>query len=280
MPYSTKEYDLISDVINFLTEHADEHLFLEQIAKEFGVNEFHFQRLFSRWVGISPKRFLQFIHKENAKKLLADSQSVLQTSLDLGFSSPSRLHDLFIQCDAVTPGEWSYEGEGLTIRYGFHSTLFGLSLLGLTERGICHLTFLKSNEKQIYLEELIKLWPKANIVSDQAITATTIDLIFNKKTQRNEPLYVLLKGTNFQIKVWEALLKIPTGTLSSYSDLAMNINSPSASRAVGSAIGANKIGYLIPCHRVIQKNGHFGHYRWDASRKKIMLARESSHDIC
>jgi AraC family transcriptional regulator of adaptative response/methylated-DNA-[protein]-cysteine methyltransferase len=279
MPYSTKEYDLISEAIWFLTEHADEQLFLEQIARKFGISEFYFQRLFSRWVGISPKRFLQFIQKENAKKLLADSQSVLQTSMDLGFSSPSRLHDLFVQCDAVTPGEWSYEGEGLTIRYGFHSTQFGLSLLGLTERGVCHLTFLKPNEKNIYLQELIELWPRANIIIDQTTTAATIELIFNNKTHCNEPLYVLLKGTNFQIKVWEALLKIPIGALSSYSDLALSIDSPTASRAVGTAIGANKIGYLIPCHRVIQKNGQFGHYRWDDTRKKIMLARESAYDL-
>ncbi len=277
--YSIENYERISHAIQYLIDNAQQQPSLKQVASALQLGEYHAQRLFSDWVGISPKRFLQFINKENAKKLLRQSNTVMDTSLSIGLSGSSRLHDLLVQCDAVTPGEYAYLGQGLDISYGMHVTPFGLCLIATTQRGICHLAFLAPGEEQDRISALKAQWPKANFFAEQTITKPFIERIFQQRHLKNpikQPLYVLLKGTNFQIKVWQALLTIPPGNVSSYGNLAELMEQPKAARAVGSAVGKNNIGYIIPCHRVIQQTGYFGQYRWGKARKQLMLAFEST----
>lgn len=266
-------YQQVADVIRFIHENAEQHPSLAELALQMDLSEQHFQRLFSRWVGVSPKRFLQFITKERAKKALQKNRSILETSLDVGLSGPGRLHDLMIQCEAMTPGEIKLKGEGLTILFGSASTPFGEALIGWTERGICYLAF-HCQEMETYLQQLQKEWPKAEFLEASLEAAQLLGSIFSKPNLE-KPLYLLLKGTNFQIKVWEALLKVGDGEVISYSQLADLAGSPKASRAVGSAMAANKIGFLIPCHRVIRESGELGHYRWGIERKTAMQAWEA-----
>jgi AraC family transcriptional regulator of adaptative response/methylated-DNA-[protein]-cysteine methyltransferase len=230
--------------------------------------------LFTRWAGVSPKRFLQFLTKEGAKDLLNRSENLLETTHQVGLSSLGRLHDLFITTEAVTPGEYKSHGEGVTIRYGIHLTPFGKCLIGLTEHGICHLGFVQTTEGDA-IDNLVAEWKEAKMIEDFRSTAALIEPIFALRfSDRIKPLNLHLRGSNFQIKVWEALLQIPAGTVTTYEGLAQRIGQPSASRAVGSAVGHNPIAVLIPCHRVIRKIGDFGNYRYGAQRKKALLARE------
>ncbi len=238
------------------------------------MSEFHFQRLFTRWAGISPKRFLQFLTIEHAKRQLAESKAVLETALDSGLSSPGRLHDLFVSVEAVTPGEFKTRGAGLKIEYGFHPTPFGWCLLGTSRRGICWLSFGGEQSKRKLAGELRAHWRGAACVEEPGSTAPVACRIFSALNGERTGLSLLVMGTNFQVKVWEALLKVPAGSLTSYETIGRSLGCPSAARAIGSAVGQNAIAYLIPCHRVIQKSGLIGGYRWGPARKRAIIAWE------
>jgi AraC family transcriptional regulator, regulatory protein of adaptative response / methylated-DNA-[protein]-cysteine methyltransferase len=268
---SSEDYLRIEQAILYLENHYQEQPSLEQVASNIGLSEFHFQRLFSRWAGVSPKRFLQFLTKEGAKELLSRSENLLETTHQVGLSSLGRLHDLFVTTEAVTPGEFKTRGEGVTIRYGLHASPFGKCLVAVTDRGICHLGFVQSSEGAA-IDSLVADWRNAEMVEDSRSTAPLVSAIF--EAVPGTPLHVHLRGTNFQLKVWEALLQVPAGSVTTYEGLAQRIGQPSASRAVGSAVGHNPIAVLIPCHRVIRKVGDFGNYRYGALRKKALLARE------
>ena len=267
------DYQIIERAIHFLEENFQRQPELKEIALSTGLSEFHFQRTFTHWVGISPKRFLQFLTKESAKEHLISS-SVLQATYSVGLSSPGRLHDLFVSTEAVTPGQYKTRGAGLKIRYGFHATPFGEALLGITERGICHLSFVQ-NDKDAALMYLQSNWPYAALFEDARSTGAFIEPIFSP-AKNIPPVSLFISGTNFQLKVWEALLSIPQGSLATYEQIAEKIGNPGAQRAVGTALSRNPIAYLIPCHRVIRKMGEFGNYRWGTARKKALLGWETA----
>ena len=270
----SQDYQLIEQAIRFIEANAQRQPELEEIAAAVGMSEFHFQRTFTHWAGISPKRFLQFLTKEHAKELLAQSENLLDTTHQVGLSSLGRLHDLFVTTEAVTPGEYKSGGAGVTIRYGLHPTPFGQCLIATTERGICHLGFVQINEGEA-IDRLAADWSQARIIEDYKTTAPLVAPIFDLHPQSRESLRLHLRGTNFQIKVWEALLQIPPGKVTTYGHIAARIGYPRALRAVGTAIGHNPIAVLIPCHRVLRKDGEFGNYRYGAARKKALLGWES-----
>jgi AraC family transcriptional regulator, regulatory protein of adaptative response / methylated-DNA-[protein]-cysteine methyltransferase len=270
------DYDRIEKAIYFLEEHFQRQPNLDEMADVVGLSPFHFQRIFRRWAGISPKRFLQFLSKEYAKDLLKRS-NVLDVSLETGLSGPGRLHDLFVHCEAMTPGEYKEQGKGLRIEYGFHPTPFGKCFIAVTERGICSLSFLEARNENKVLEKFNEVWVQAEIQPHASKTKALIYQIFY--SDQKTPLSVLCRGTNFQIKVWEALLKIPSGRLVTYKTVAESIHCPRASRAVGTAIGQNSIAYLIPCHRVVRSMGYLGGYRWGIARKRAILAKEAAEQF-
>ncbi len=272
------DYLRVEQAILFLEKNFRSQPDLKEIAGSVGLSEYHFQRLFTRWAGISPKRFLQFLAVNYAKQLLGEAKSVLDVTYETGLSSPGRLHDLFVTHEAVTPGEFKQNGAGLSIAYGLHPTPFGECLLAVTERGICGLSFVPDQNRDKALVSLKSHWPQARFYADAARTQPLAEQIFSIDTQQDgePPLNLYLKGTNFQIKVWQALLKIPPGMVVSYNDVAVRIGQPGAGRAVGRATAQNPIGFLIPCHRVIRKVGQFGDYRWGSARKKAILGWEAS----
>jgi AraC family transcriptional regulator of adaptative response/methylated-DNA-[protein]-cysteine methyltransferase len=272
----TDDYALIEQALGFLEEHFSDQPNLSALAEQMGYSEYHFQRLFTRWVGISPKRFLQFLTKEHAKSALQESMPVEQVAYLAGLSSPGRLYDLFITCEAVTPGEFKAKGAGLIIHYGFHPTPFGECLLALTERGICFLCFVGADGRKSALQDLQDHWQQASLVENRERTGQVVSDIFPLNEKPEIHLRLLLNGTNFQIKVWEALLRIPYGRLVTYGQIAASLDRPGAARAVGQAVGHNPIAYLIPCHRVIRQMGVFGNYRYGPLRKKAMLGWEFS----
>ncbi|HCR71012.1 MAG TPA: 6-O-methylguanine DNA methyltransferase [Anaerolineae bacterium] len=265
-------YTIIEQAIQYIEANVQNQPELEEIASAVGLSEYHFQRIFTRWAGISPKRFLQFLTKEHAKGLLNESENLLDTTHRIGLSSLGRLHDLFVNTEAVTPGEYKSHGMGLNIHYGIHPTPFGKCLIATTERGICHMSFVDKNEGQA-IDDLVEHWSQANMIEDYKSTAHLVTRIFSDG-KPDAPLQLHLRGTNFQIKVWEALLNIPSGAVTTYEQIALNIGNPRAVRAVGSAVGDNPIAYLIPCHRVIRKSGEFGNYMWGSARKKAILVKE------
>jgi AraC family transcriptional regulator of adaptative response/methylated-DNA-[protein]-cysteine methyltransferase len=267
------DYLRVEQAILYLEKHHTRQPGLEEIAASVGLSEFHFQRLFTRWVGISPKRFLQYLTKENAKDLLDKSENLLDVTHHTGLSSLGRLHDLFVTAEAVSPGEYKSRGSGLTIRYGLHPTPLGKCLIGITERGICHLGFVQTGEGDA-IDNLAADWREARMIEDQKATAPLVEPIFDLGQRGRSELRLHLRGTNFQLKVWEALLGIPIGSVTTYETIAERIGKPGALRAVGSAVGHNPVAVLIPCHRVIRKVGDFGNYRYGAPRKKALLARE------
>jgi AraC family transcriptional regulator of adaptative response/methylated-DNA-[protein]-cysteine methyltransferase len=269
------DYQRVEQALAYLQAHYPEQPSLADVAASVGLSEYHFQRVFTRWVGISPKRFLQFLTKEHARELLDRSSSVLEAAYQSGLSGPGRLHDLFVTCEAVTPGEYKQHGLGLTISYGFHPSPFGECMVALTERGICGLAFVRQGDRQETIADLRRRWANARLVEDPQRTAQFVEQIFPLAFGRSvAPLHLYLNGTNFQIKVWEALLRVPPGALTTYQEIARNLGMPGAARAVGQAVGANPIAFLIPCHRVIRKMGVLGGYRWGASRKMAMLGWE------
>jgi len=267
-----QHYRLIEQAIQYIEANVQNQPELAQIASAVGLSEYHFQRLFTRWAGISPKRFMQFLTKENAKEILDRSENLLDATHQIGLSSLGRLHDLFVNTEAVTPGEYKSRGEGVSIRYGIHITPFGKCLIAATDRGICHLGFVDGNEGRA-VDNLVEHWIHASMTEDYASTAPLVNRIF-LHGEGDTPLKLHLRGTNFQVKVWEALLSIPSGALTTYEHIAAQIGNPRAVRAVGSAVGDNPIAYLIPCHRVIRKSGEFGNYLYGSARKKAILARE------
>jgi len=280
------DYRRIGMAIRYLEEHYTAQPSLAEVAAHVGLSEYHFQRTFRRWAGISPKRLLQYLTVEHAKCLLRESESVLATTYRVGLSGPGRLHDHFVSVEGMSPGEFKRLGEGLQIRYGVHSSPFGECFLAATERGICALSFLEAPPRwsaEAAIAELGREWPSATIVRGEAESAELVARIFGgfnidgvAEREDPAPLPVLLKGTNFQLKVWEALLRIPPGSVTSYGALADTIQHPGAGRAVGSALAANRVAFLIPCHRVLRKLGGVGGYRWGTERKRAMLAWESA----
>lgn len=272
------DYDSVEQALRFLEQHVEEQPNLKEVAESVHLSEFHFQKLFTRWVGISPKRFLQYLTKERAKTMLASSRNLLDTAYSVGLSGPGRLHDLFVACEAVTPGEFKRQGEDLTIHYGFHPSPFGECLLANTGRGVCNLIFVMDGDREAAYQSLSHAWSLAKLVEDREKTQPYIRKIFNRLSgNRSEPLNLYLRGTNFQIKVWEALLRIPAGSVVTYQDIALAIGMPRAARAVGNAVGQNPIPVLIPCHRVIRKDGNFGNYGYGKARKKALLGWEQAH---
>jgi AraC family transcriptional regulator of adaptative response/methylated-DNA-[protein]-cysteine methyltransferase len=267
------DYSRIERAIVFMEQNHQAQPSLESIARHACVSPFHFQRVFTRWVGISPKRFMQYLTKEYAKQLLEQSRSVLDTSYEAGLSGPGRLHDLFVTCEAVTPGEFKARGDGIEIAYGFHPSPFGEILLGVTERGICELNFVRKGGRKELLDSLRARWRNARLNHAETRTATIAKTVFGP-TGHAPRLHLLLKGTNFQIKVWEALLRIPPGAVVAYSDIANALGMPRSARAVGNAVASNPIAYVIPCHRVIRENGDTGNYLGGPARKKAILGWE------
>ncbi|MCB0154097.1 MAG: methylated-DNA--[protein]-cysteine S-methyltransferase [Anaerolineae bacterium] len=272
------DYARIEQAILFLEKNFRRQPSLKEIADSVGLSEYHFQRLFTRWAGLSPKRFLQYLSVNYAKTLLAETSNLLDVTYETGLSSPGRLHDLFVTYEALTPGEFKKKGAGLTIHYGFHPTPFGCCLLAVTERGICGLTFVAVGEREAALNRLQGDWPQATLVEDSAHTQPFIAQIFASEPAGAgaNALKLYVSGTNFQVKVWEALLKIPPGTVVAYDTVAELIGQPAAVRAVGGAAKNNPIGFLIPCHRVIRKVGDIGGYRWGTPRKKAILGWEAA----
>jgi AraC family transcriptional regulator, regulatory protein of adaptative response / methylated-DNA-[protein]-cysteine methyltransferase len=272
---STDDYDRIAEAIAFLRDRYPEQPDLATIAQHVHLSEYHFQRLFTRWAGISPKRFLQYLTVEYAKSQIRRSQNLMDLSLRAGLSGPGRLHDLFVTLEAVSPGEYKAGGAGLEIRYGFQATPFGRSLMGTTTRGLCYLQFVEVENETNAVQALHAEWPQARFIQDLDSTGTIAQRLFEPTTPASS-LTVLVKGTNFQIQVWRALLAIPLGSLTTYRAIAQAIDRPTASRAVGTAIGRNSIAYLIPCHRVIRESGELGGYRWGTTRKFAMVGWEAS----
>lgn len=275
-PYAEacKTYRTVEKAIQYLHDHAREQPRLAEVAARVGLSEFHFQRRFSEWAGISPKRFLQYLTKEHAKEALLRSGDVLEAAYASGLSGPGRLHDLLVTCEAVSPGEQRSLGEGVRIAYGFHPTPFGECLIAVTARGICRLAFVGPNGRVAEVDELRRAWPSAVRKRDQAATEKLIAPVFDP-ANRDRPLRLWVSGSNFQIKVWEALLRIVPGDLASYEQVARAVGAPQSARAVGAAVGANPVALLIPCHRVIRKLGNIGGYRWGVARKRALIALEA-----
>ncbi len=273
----TKESDYrqMAAVINYLSQHYAEQPSLEELASVVDLSPYHFQRKFTAWVGVTPKSFLQYLTFDNVKKLLAYGNSILHITHVLGLSSPSRLHDLCIKIKAASPGEIKSGGLGLIIDYGFGFTPFGECLIASCSRGIVKLDFIEANDKEKATNELITEWPQSDLRYNDQLATNLLEKIFNYENTQALPLSAYVKGTQFQLRVWSALLKTLPGELISYGQLANKIGQPSASRAVGTAVANNPLGYLIPCHRVIRGTGVIGHYRWGCGRKRIMIAYEA-----
>lgn len=270
------DYNRIAQAIEYITDYVDQQPSLAEIAAHVHLSPFHFQRLFSRWTGVTPKRFLQILTLKHAKELLQNSDPLLAVSDKLGLSSSSRLYDHFIKLEAVTPGEFKAQGNGLNIEYGIHDTPFGNAFIAITSRGICRFAFPEDTDPVEELAALAKQWPAAIIKQHQQHTKTIVRAMFDPQKTLDRPLSLLVSGTNFQVSVWQALLQIPANNLASYSDIALAINNPKSVRAVGQAVGANPIAFLIPCHRVIRQSGHIGGYHWGTTRKHAIHAWEAA----
>lgn len=269
----SRHYALVAKAIMFIRSHARAQPTLEDVAAAVHVSPYHLQRQFAEWAGISPKRFLQYLTKRHAREQLRQSIDNLSVAANAGLSSTSRLHDLMVSCEAMTPGEIKQGGRGLTIGFGFAPSPFGEALVAWTSRGVCHFAF-STTEHAAMRAELACEWPNALLMRDDARAGVLLREIFPESPTRGR-VHLVLRGTNFQIKVWEALIHTEFGRLVSYRQLAHDIGSPGAQRAVGSALAANHIGYLIPCHRVIRESGDTGQYRWGPERKLAMLAWEA-----
>jgi AraC family transcriptional regulator of adaptative response/methylated-DNA-[protein]-cysteine methyltransferase len=277
MPVS--DYERIAQAIRFIEQNYRRQPSLEEVAKSVFLSEFHFQRLFRRWVGISPKRFLQFLTVEHAKRRLEECRSVLDATYDAGLSSPGRLHDLFVTLEAVTPGEYKARGAGLEIAWGVHETPFGPALLATTGRGLCGLSFVDDGDAAAAVDELRERWSSATVGEDARATEPLARRIFASDGDDGRPIPLFVQGTNHQVRVWEALLRVPAGAMVSYEQLAAAAGKPDAVRAVAGAVARNQIGYVIPCHRVIRKLGAFGGYRWGTERKLAILGWEAARSL-
>jgi len=270
------DYDIVRRAIAHIRGNWRRQPEVDEIAEAAGVSPTELHHLFRRWAGLTPKAFLQALTLDQARRLLRDSASVLDASYEVGLSGPGRLHDLFVTHEAMSPGEWKAGGEGLTIRYGFHPSPFGTALVMATERGLAGLAFADPGEEQAAFADMRGRWPKATYVEDRDTTAPLAQRIFDQKLWRpDRPLRVVLIGTDFEVRVWEALMRIPFGRLTSYSDLARKVAAPKAARAVGAAVGKNPVCFVVPCHRVIGKSGALTGYHWGLTRKRAILGWEA-----
>ena len=270
------DYDVVRRAIAHIRGNWRDQPEVDVIADAAGVSATDLHHLFRRWCGLTPKAFLQALTLDSARHLLRQSASVLDTSYEVGLSGPGRLHDLFVTHEAMSPGEWKAGGEGLTITYGFHPCPFGMALVMNTPRGLAGLALADAGKERASLRDMRTRWPRAKYVEDYAATAATARRIFDSATWKpDQPLRVVLIGTDFEIRVWEKLLTIPMGKLTTYSDLARSAGAPKAARAVGAAVGKNPISFVVPCHRVVGKNGDITGYHWGISRKRAMLGWEA-----
>jgi AraC family transcriptional regulator, regulatory protein of adaptative response / methylated-DNA-[protein]-cysteine methyltransferase len=270
----SNDYSRIAEAIEYINSSYRNQPDLDEVARNIHLSPFHFQRMFTNWVGVSPKKFLQFITVEHAKKILHQSStSIAEATYETGLSGSGRLHDLFINIEGMTPGEYKNGGKELRINYDFTDSPFGGVLIASTEKGICYMAF--ADDKQKAFDELKQLFPNASYFEKKDKLQANALSIFSADWDRPDKIKLHLKGTGFQLKVWNMLLKIPMGSLTSYSKLAQKIDNPAASRAVGSAVGDNPVAFLIPCHRVIQSTGVLGNYHWGSTRKTAMIGWES-----
>ncbi|MFK0161799.1 methylated-DNA--[protein]-cysteine S-methyltransferase [Rhizobium sp. NPDC090279] len=272
-----QDYETVRQVIELITEEYRDQPSLEMLADRLGQSPTQLQKTFTRWAGLSPKGFLQAVTLDHAKRLLRkEDLPLLETSFEVGLSGPSRLHDLFVTHEAMSPGEWKARGSGLVMRYGFHISPFGLALIMVTDRGLAGLAFSDSGNERACLEDMTCRWPNAEFIEDRQATAPYAVRIFERSNwSGDQPLRVVLIGSDFQLRVWESLLKIPMGRAVTYSDIASDIGQPKAMRAVGAAVGRNPISFVVPCHRALGKNGQLTGYHWGLTRKRAMLGWES-----
>ena len=269
-------YNRIAEAIEYINTHFKEQPNLNEVAKKIHLSPFHFQRLFTEWAGTSPKKFLQFASAEYAKKILKENQATLfEAAYETGLSGTSRLHDLFINIEGMTPAEYKSGGKNLAINYSFAESPFGNIIAGATLKGICYLAF--AEDQSVAFTTMQQHFPNASFRQIVDLIQQNALYIFRHDWSKLHQIKLHLKGTNFQLKVWEALLKIPPGQLTTYGKIASHIDKPSASRAVGTAIGSNLVAFLIPCHRVIQATGTFGGYRWGSTRKTAIIGWEAAH---
>jgi AraC family transcriptional regulator of adaptative response/methylated-DNA-[protein]-cysteine methyltransferase len=269
------DYERVEKAIEFLDTHFREQPSLARVARAVGLSEFHFQRLFRRWAGVSPKRFVQYLTAAHARALLLQTKNVLEAAHGAGLSGGGRLHDLMVTVHAATPGDIQSGGRGLVIRYGTHATSFGDCFCAITDRGVCAIEFVASSKQA--LRRLRGQWPNAELRHAPRETAAVAARLHRRPGTTCAPLTVYLKGTNFQVRVWEALLHIAPGKLTTYEMVAKRIGKPHAVRAVANAVASNPVALLIPCHRVIRKSGALGGYRWGIARKQALIGWESSH---
>jgi AraC family transcriptional regulator of adaptative response/methylated-DNA-[protein]-cysteine methyltransferase len=271
-----RDYDSVRRAIAFISEHWRAQPTIEAMADAASVTPDELHQLFRRWAGLTPKAFMQALTLDHAKGLLRDSASVLDAALDSGLSGPGRLHDLFVTHEAMSPGEWKNGGAGMTLRFGFHPSPFGTAVVIASGRGLAGLAFADHGEEQSALADMQRRWPRATYLEDRAGTAALAQRIFDTKLWRaDQPLRVVLIGPDFEVRVWETLLKIPMGRAVCYSDIATKIKSPKASRAVGAAVGKNPVSFVVPCHRALGKGGALTGYHWGITRKQAMLGWEA-----
>ena len=270
------DYERIAAVIRQIDASYPAQPSLESLASSLGLSASHFHRLFSRWAGLTPKDFLQSLTAAHARRMLRDGCSVLDTALGAGLSGPGRLHDLTVSLEAASPGEWKSGGAGLEIAAGWAESPFGPALLAESTRGLCFIAFADAGQEDAAWQDLCTTWPRAEVRRDDAVAESLATRIFQRPAQPGAPLRAYVRGTQFQVKVWRALLAVPAGAAVSYRRLATAIGQPTAARAVGSAVGANSLAYIIPCHRVLRETGVFGEYRWGPERKRAMAAWESA----
>jgi AraC family transcriptional regulator, regulatory protein of adaptative response / methylated-DNA-[protein]-cysteine methyltransferase len=266
-------FNRIANAIDFIKNNFVEQPTLDEIAAHVNMSSFHFQKMFTEWAGVSPKKFLQFITISRAKNLLKEKQITLfDTAEEVGLSSTSRLHDMFVHIEGITPAEYKNEGQNTIINYSFVDTIFGKIIIASTPKGVCHIAFV--DEEKIAIDFLQKQFYKSILTFKKEKAHGLVANFFNQTINFKDRIHLHLKGTAFQLKVWETLLSIPSGNLTTYGTIATKIKNPKASRAVGTAIGDNPIAYLIPCHRVIQSSGVFGGYMWGPKRKTAIIGWE------
>lgn len=271
-----QDYRLVRNAIELMSERWREQPTVEALAAKLGVTPVQLQRLLVRWAGLTPKAFLQAITLDAARDLLKNSASVLDTTYEVGLSGPGRLHDLFVTHEAMTPGDYRARGRGLTMRYGFHPSPFGTALVVATDRGLAGLGFAEDGDEATALADMTRRWPEADYVQDQAATAPFVSRIFDPAEWRSDrPLNVVMIGTDFEIRVWRTLLRVPMGRATTYSDIAAKIGNPKASRAVGTAVGRNPLSFVVPCHRVLGRSGDLCGYHWGLTRKRAILGWEA-----
>jgi AraC family transcriptional regulator of adaptative response/methylated-DNA-[protein]-cysteine methyltransferase len=271
-----RDYDSVRRAIAFISKHWRAQPEIEAVADAAGLTPDELHHLFRRWAGLTPKAFMQALTLDHAKQLLSGSASVLDAALDSGLSGPGRLHDLFVTHEAMSPGEWKTGGAGMTLRFGFHPSPFGVAVVMITARGLAGLAFADPGEEQLALHDMQQRWSRATYVADQNGTAPYAQRIFDpERWNAEQPLRVVLIGTDFEVRVWDALLKIPMGGATTYSDIARRLDNPKASRAVGAAVGKNPVSFVVPCHRVLGKSGELTGYHWGITRKQAMLGWET-----